>query len=195
LPQFAFEISEFFKLFRYFAAKQAVAFARCADSNDNEATVSNNGPQDSNAVGRVNRDGAGSKTVATPKPVVRLDAGEILASVGEALYRWDIESDVLVWSANIGDVLLVRDVRAISSGRAYRAAPRSRERAGALRHRQPNPSKRDDGHGVAYQIEYRIRPDAGVRRTRLWVEDTGRWFAGPDGRNRRVRMVRVARHQ
>ena len=81
--------------------------------------MSNNGPQDSNAVGRVNRDGAGSKTVATPKPVVRLDAGEILASVGEALYRWDIESDVLVWSANIGDVLLVRDVRAISTGRAF----------------------------------------------------------------------------
>jgi len=48
--------------------------------------------------------------------------------------------------------------------------------------------KRDDGHGVAYQIQYRIRPDA-ASETRLWVEDTGRWFAGSDGRPARAQGV------
>jgi len=166
------------------------AFAPFADCNDNEATVSHNGPQDSNAVGRVNRDGAGSKTVATPKPVVRLDAGEILASVGEALYRWDIESDVLVWSANVGDVLLVRDVRAISTGRAFAQlleADNLQARFDAVSRSE----QRDEGRGVGYRIEYGIRPDAGSDVS-LWVEDSGRWFVGPEGKPARAHgTVRV----
>ena len=48
--------------------------------------------------------------------------------------------------------------------------------------------KRDDGHGVAYQIQYCIRPDP-ASETKLWVEDTGRWFAGPDGRPARAHGV------
>jgi len=49
----------------------------------------------------------------------QLDPTEILASVGAALYRWDIKNDVLTWSPNAGDVLLVRDPGSIGSGRAY----------------------------------------------------------------------------
>ena len=45
-------------------------------------------------------------------PPARLDPSEILASVGEALYRWDVKNDDLTWSANAADVLLVRDIGA-----------------------------------------------------------------------------------
>ena len=41
---------------------------------------------------------------------------------------------------------------------------------------------------MPYQIQYRIRPDP-ASETRLWVEDTGRWFAGPDGRPVRAHGV------
>ena len=51
--------------------------------------------------------------------------------------------------------------------------------------------KRDDGHGVPFQIQYCVRPIPGTE-TRLWVEDTGRWFAGPDGKPVRAHgVVRV----
>ena len=54
-----------------------------------------------------------------------------------------------------------------------------------------NSQTRDDGAGVAYQVQYCIRPDP-ASETRLWVEDTGRWFAGPDGRPVRAHgVVRV----
>ena len=56
--------------------------------------------------------------------------------------------------------------------------------------------QRDDGRGV-FLTEYRIRPDAGAG-AKLWIEDSGRWFAGPDGRPARAHgTVRVVteRHE
>jgi diguanylate cyclase (GGDEF)-like protein len=123
-------------------------------------------------------------------PPARLDPSEILASVGEALYRWDIASDKLIWSANAGDVLAVRDPAAISTGRAYAAlldADNVQARFDAVMHSE----QRDEGNGVGYRIQYCIRPDAGAE-TRLWIEDTGRWFAGPDAKPARAQgAVRV----
>jgi diguanylate cyclase (GGDEF)-like protein len=142
--------------------------------------VSSNGPQDSNPVGRLNRTGESGETSAGAKTVARLDATEILASIGEVLYRWDIASDILVWSANVGDVLLIRDPEAIRTGRAYAQfleADNLQARFDAV----VRSDQRDEGRGICYRIEYCIRPDPGSE-TRLWVEDTGRWFAGPDGK-------------
>jgi len=142
--------------------------------------VSSNGPQDSNPVGRLNRTGESGETSAGAKTVARLDATEILASIGEVLYRWDIASDILVWSANVGDVLLIRDPEAIRTGRAYAQfleADNLQARFDAV----VRSDQRDEGRGICYRIQYCIRPDPGSE-TRLWVEDTGRWFAGPDGK-------------
>nr|WP_252393691.1 bifunctional diguanylate cyclase/phosphodiesterase [Candidatus Rhodoblastus alkanivorans] len=36
--------------------------------------------------------------------------------------------------------------------------------------------------GVAFQICYGIVPPDHARQATIWIEDTGRWFAGPDGR-------------
>jgi diguanylate cyclase (GGDEF)-like protein len=48
-------------------------------------------------------------------------------------------------------------------------------------------SRRDEGKGVPYQLQYCLR--AGPRSAKLWVEDTGRWFAGKDGRPRHAQGV------
>lgn len=116
-----------------------------------------------------------------------LDAAQILASVGEVAYDWHLDSDVLLWSGNAKDVLLIRDIAAVSTGRGY-AQLLEAENAQARFDAVMQSDKRDEGRGVSYQIQYRIRPDGGSE-TRLWVEDSGRWFAGRDGRPARAHGV------
>jgi diguanylate cyclase (GGDEF)-like protein len=126
-------------------------------------------------------------TGATRLDAAQLDAAAILASVGEVAYDWHIDTDALSWSANAAGVLLIRDVAAISSGRAY-AQLLEADNAQARFDAVMQSDKRDDGNGVAYQIQYVIRPDP-ASETRLWVEDNGRWFAGADRRPKRAHGV------
>jgi len=113
-------------------------------------------------------------------PAAPLDAAKILASVGEVPYDWRVDSDVLLWGTNAAEVLLIRDIAAVSTGRGY-AQLLEADNAQARFDAVMKSDKRDEGHGVAYQIQYCIRPDP-ASETKLWVEDTGRWFVGPDGR-------------
>src|SRR5580658_10071959 len=108
------------------------------------------------------------------------DTAQILASIGEVAYEWRLDSDVLSWGNNVGDVLLIKDRGAIATGRSF-AQSLETENAQARYDVIMKSDKRDDGHGVAYQIQYCVRPDPSSD-TRLWVEDTGRWFAGADGK-------------
>ena len=138
--------------------------------------MSSDGPQDSLPAGRPER--------------AALDATQILASVGEVPYDWQIDSDILLWGPNVTDVLLIRDPGAISTGRAY-AQFLEAENAQARFDAVMQSERRDDGHGVGYEIQYCVRPEPGSE-TKLWVEDHGRWFAGPDGRAARAHgIVRV----
>jgi diguanylate cyclase (GGDEF)-like protein len=142
--------------------------------------VNNNGRQDSNDQDANHRGGDARGADAGPKTVAGPEADEILASVGDALYRWDIESDVLSWSANAADILSIRDAAALASGRAY-AQLVEKETAQSRLSAVTQSEQRDGGRGVSYRIQYGIRPQPGVD-TVLWLEDTGRWFAGPDGK-------------
>jgi diguanylate cyclase (GGDEF)-like protein len=119
-----------------------------------------------------------------------VDTAQILNSVGEVAYDWHIESDALAWGGNVSDVLLIRDGAAIATGRGF-AQFLEAENAQARFDAVMQSDKRDDGHGVGYQIQYAVRPDP-ASQTRLWVEDIGRWFAGADGKARRAHgLVRV----
>jgi diguanylate cyclase (GGDEF)-like protein len=142
--------------------------------------VNNNGRQDSNDQDANHRGGDARGADAGPKTVAGPEADEILTSVGDALYRWDIESDVLSWSANAADILSIRDAAALASGRAY-AQLVEKETAQSRLSAVTQSEQRDGGRGVSYRIQYGIRPQPGVD-TVLWLEDTGRWFAGPDGK-------------
>ncbi|HEX3937364.1 MAG TPA: EAL domain-containing protein [Xanthobacteraceae bacterium] len=113
-----------------------------------------------------------------------LDASRILAAVGEVAYDWQIDTDALRWSGNAAEVLLVADIGAVSTGRAF-AQLLEADNAQARFDAVTRSDKRDDGHGVAYQIQYCLKPDPSTQ-TKLWIEDTGRWFAGADGKPARA---------
>lgn len=91
------------------------------------------------------------RSAASPQPAAPLDAAQILASVGEVAYDWRIDTDALLWSANAAEVLLITDVAAIASGRAY-AQVLDADNAQARFDVVMQSEKRDDGRGVAYQI-------------------------------------------
>jgi diguanylate cyclase (GGDEF)-like protein len=130
---------------------------------------------------------SGQDTAATTTDELRptLDPTPILASVGEVPYEWHVGTDALLWGGNVSEVLGIRDRRAATTGRAY-----------AQFLMPDNPVTRydmvvqsgfqDGGHGVPYQLQYALRTASG---SPLWVEDTGRWFAGPDGRPLRAHGV------
>jgi diguanylate cyclase (GGDEF)-like protein len=115
---------------------------------------------------------------------------EILNSVGDVPYEWDVASDIIRWGENACDVFGLLDVAFIASGKGFAAlidtaCGGSRYDAVFVR-----AAVLDDGRGVPYQVQYALR--APGRAKPLWVEDTGRWFAGPDGRPQRAHgVVRV----
>jgi diguanylate cyclase (GGDEF)-like protein len=120
-----------------------------------------------------------------------------LSSVGEVPYAWRVDTDALAWGANAGAVLEVADLAAIGTGRGFAglvevpAGQSSREDA-VMRS-----GSRDDGAGVAYQVQYALRPQPASAPLH-WIEDTGRWFAGADGKPAYAHgVVRVidARHE
>ena len=122
------------------------------------------------------------------------DAAEILASIGEAAYEWRLDSDSLIWSDNALHVLGVTDAAEIASGRAF--AQRVEAHPGQSRFEAvAHADQRDNGSGVSYQLQYGFRRADGET---IWLEDTGRWFAGPDEKPQRAHgLVRVitARHE
>jgi len=123
--------------------------------------------------------------IRNEQPSGGLDAGEILNSIGEAAYEWRLDTDALTWSGNAAAVLGLTDTAQIASGKAY-ALRTDASGGGQSRVDAVNmPGLRDDGSGVAYQAQYAFkRGDATV-----WIEDTGRWFAGADGKPQRAHGV------
>jgi diguanylate cyclase (GGDEF)-like protein len=130
---------------------------------------------------------------ASPSPI--LDWAEILRSAGEAAYEWRIDSDRLIWSDNAAAMFGLRSAKPLASGRAYASlldAGNARTRFDAVFHSK----EADSGAGVPYQVEYALR--AGSRSPKLWIEDTGRWFADKDGKPVRAHgLVRIVndRHE
>ena len=101
------------------------------------------------------------------------DAAEVLRSIGEAAYEWRLDTDALLWSGNAAS-LLGRD---IASGRSF--AQKIDAKDGQSRHDVVNQAAQSDaGEGVPYQVQYVFRHDD----EKIWLEDTGRWFAGADGK-------------
>ena len=119
-----------------------------------------------------------------------LDSDAIFAAIDEVPYAWRIDSDALVWGPNAAAVLAPLDPAGFANGRAYAQLvdPQSGvSRAEALL----RAGACDTGTGVPYQLEYAVRSPAADAEP-IWIEDTGRWFAGPDGTPLRAHgVVRV----
>ncbi len=126
-------------------------------------------------------------TSPAPPGLASADIAAILRSVGEVAYVWDIATDVLAWGDNAADVLKVAPSD-LATGRAY-AALLDRATTTTRFDAITQATGPHDGTGVAYEATYAL---PGTDGTTLWVEDVGRWFAGPDGHPARAHgVVRV----
>ncbi|HEY2211653.1 MAG TPA: bifunctional diguanylate cyclase/phosphodiesterase [Bradyrhizobium sp.] len=115
-------------------------------------------------------------------------ASVILASLGQAVFVWDIATDAIAWSDHAISVFPGIPAASLASGAEFAKLiePERSMRMDALGHA---PSARV-GDGAPYRIEYGVR--ASVSAPVLWIEETGCWFAGADGRPGRAQgIVRV----
>ncbi|MGF7160742.1 diguanylate cyclase (GGDEF)-like protein [Rhodoligotrophos appendicifer] len=123
--------------------------------------------------------------------------GDLQLSVmaaGLAAYHWIVEGDVLLWSDKAADILGI-DAALLDSGRLYAAALEPESPASRYDAVQRS-SATDEGGGVFFQVEYRLKQGTGEHAEFSWVEDTGRWFAGADGRPAHVfGIVRVVENR
>lgn len=105
-------------------------------------------------------------------------AQDILASLGQAAFVWDIAADTLAWSGNAGAVFADIPPEALASAGEFAKLiePSRSIRTEALSQAAPVRG----GEGVPYRIEYGVR--AATSAPVIWIEETGCWFAGPDGR-------------
>ena len=115
-----------------------------------------------------------------------LDSAEILHSIGDVAYEWQLDTDDLSWSGNAAAVLGVA-LSEIASGRNF---ARRIDGAGKLTRVDviQQATRRNSGDGVSYQTQYAFKRGD----EKIWLEDTGRWFAAPGGRPQRAfGIVRV----
>jgi diguanylate cyclase (GGDEF)-like protein len=112
-----------------------------------------------------------------------VDPKDVLSSIGEVVYTWDMGSDELRWGPNAGEVLGVGP-DTLSKGIAFARLVEP----GAGRSRYDailDASGADLGDGVPYRTRFAIL----LGERKMWAEDTGRWFAGIDGNPVRARGV------
>ena len=109
-------------------------------------------------------------------------AASILASLGQATFVWDLAADAIAWSDSAAAVFADIPPGALSSGTEFAKLiePFHAIRTDALG--QSAPAR--GGEGAAYRIEYGVRLSTSAPV--IWIEETGCWFAGPDGRPARV---------
>ncbi|MFB9266762.1 putative bifunctional diguanylate cyclase/phosphodiesterase [Bradyrhizobium erythrophlei] len=112
-------------------------------------------------------------------------AASILASLGQATFVWDLATDAIAWSDNAAAVFPDIPPEQLASGAelAKLIEPSRSVRSEALGHPAPVRS----GEAVPYRIEYGVR--AATSAPVLWIEETGCWFAGSDGRPARAQGV------
>jgi diguanylate cyclase (GGDEF)-like protein len=121
-------------------------------------------------------------TSALPK------ASTILASLGQAAFVWDIATDSLTWSDNASAVFSEIPTASLAKGSEFSRLiePVRTIRSDAL----ANSPSAHGAEGAPYRIEYGVRTSSS--EPVLWIEETGCWFAGPDGRPVRAQgIVRI----
>ena len=111
----------------------------------------------------------------------------ILASLGQAAFVWDVATDAIVWSDSVGEVFPEIPAASLASGAEFAKLlePERSVRLDALSHSPPM-----HGGAAHYRIEYGVRTS--ISAPVLWIEESGCWFAGPDGRPIRAQgIVRI----
>ncbi len=104
------------------------------------------------------------------------DAAGVLRSIGDVVYEWRLDTDALIWGGNAQQLFGV-EATEIATGRTF---ARHVDAAGGLTRGEivKEAAQPDRGSGVAYLIRYAFKRGD----EKIWLEDAGRWFAGPDGK-------------
>ncbi len=125
-----------------------------------------------------------SRNEATLHPTVA-QPSTILASVGQAAFVWDIAADVIAWSEHLSSVFPDIPAAALASGTEFSRLiePLQSIRSDAL---AASPLAREPG-GAPYRIEYGVRTSSSSPM--LWIEESGVWFAGSDGKPIRAQGI------
>ncbi|HEY3893384.1 MAG TPA: diguanylate cyclase, partial [Bradyrhizobium sp.] len=112
-------------------------------------------------------------------------ASTILASLGQAAFVWDIAADVIAWSDHVSSVFPDIPAAALASGAEFSRLiePERSIRLDAL---AASPLAREPG-GAPYRIEYGVRTSSAAPM--LWIEESGVWFAGADGKPVRAQGI------
>ncbi len=124
----------------------------------------------------------------TDLTVSATDLVDILSSVEETAYTWDLQSDKIEWESNAGEVLKLSEPAAAATGASFQLmiAP---EHIGRRHDAISGAKALATGKGVAYRVQYRFMPGGRRSDTSLWLEDHGRWWPGPDGKPVKARGV------
>ena len=104
-------------------------------------------------------------------------AADILACLGQATFVWDIATDAIAWSANAASIFpnIPGETLANAAEFSKLIEPSRSIRLDALGRSAPSRG----GQGTPYRIEYGVRNS--ISAPVIWIEETGCWFAGPDG--------------
>ncbi len=118
-----------------------------------------------------------------------LDPGriaDILASIGEVPYEWDIRNDRLALGGDCAPSQQSRE-RAAAPLTAPAVALFGDGHALSRRDVVLRSDEHDGGEGVLYRVRHSVPADRSTKP--VYIEDVGRWFAGPDGRPARAHGI------
>lgn len=109
----------------------------------------------------------------------------LLSLLGQAAFVWDLASDTLSWTGRAAELFQDIPAETLATGASFAALlePSRHVRSDALL----NGAAAAGPGCVPYRIEYGIR--ASTSAPVCWIEETGVWFAGPDGRPARVEGI------
>jgi hypothetical protein len=122
-----------------------------------------------------------------------LDSGkiaDILASIGEVPYEWDIRTNLLAVGRGCGSIRRGADRAPATPAAALSLATAALLCGDHMQSRRDTvlrADERDRGDGVLYRLRHRVHADGATKP--VWIEDVGRWFAGPDGRPARAHGI------
>ena len=133
------------------------------------------------ARGRRTTDRSGLDGGGSAKSAPGLDLVQILTSVRETAYRWNILTDEMAWESNAASILGLAQVSQISTATSLHLliAPEHVARRfdfiGAVKGTTQTNNR-------SYRIQYRFMPGGRRDSASLWLEEHGVWHAGSDGR-------------
>jgi len=106
---------------------------------------------------------------------------DVMQTVGETAYRWDVVQDRITWAQNAAKVLDVADLKQVSTGRAF-GLHVDAEHAGARFEALSGGAKRAPNSEVRYRTQYRFLPDGRRGSKARWLEEIGHCRLGADGK-------------